>query len=661
MFPRKAPATRPSARPAGFPLRGSSSPATTSASPRRRGSTIRSNQPGSSTLTAVTAITSASATWIAAFLPRARFPATISQCRGRRVDAAKSCSISGVPSVEPPSVITMTSGIRLWASNEARNSRICRASLRTVTTIANRTRRHFSGSLKRFVPIDSRQVGPLPWRGRPEGGVSPPDGPVPPEAGPQGATRGRGTEARRLGRRLRFVDQRHTATERAIGCVSDPPGERAGAAARNVVRAARTCLQPRDETDAPSLCRRKARSDGRPRLRGPARRRDGEALDPQAADLRQPRGLARPHRGELRPRGADCEGRGETPVPPCGPRDYRERAHRRQVPPDEERYDRRLQRPAGIGDSPRGSRSEPSVLRIRRRRFRRRLRRGPRERPRTRNLTGRFAYASAIHQGADCRGAGRGSPAPPDFGPGRGPSRSRSRGRIPSIPRAAPILRLDGRRRHPPRPQAEPRARPPEQAVRLHGPRGRGHRTRLPRDRATGARRSVRMDRARRPVGGRLRDPPRGACLGGSEGAREDRAGGVRPEVRMGPPGRTVPQNRPRRDGGSRGVKRLRIAFVASSDSTFIQRDRELLRRFAAVRDVRWTGIRSIPRLAWAVMRSDAAFAWFALDHAYGACRLARLFRRKSFVFVGGVDVANVPELGYGAHIDPRTAARSGH
>src|SRR2546428_9903850 len=141
---------------------------------------------------------------------------------------------------------------------------------------------------------------------------------------------------------------------------------------------------------------------------------------------------------------------------------------------------------------------------------------------------------------------------------------------------------------------------------------------------------------------------------------RAGRSGGRRTfESTHGTPGRTVPQNRPRRDGGSRGVKRLRIAFVASSDSTFIQRDRELLRRFAAVRDVRWTGIRSIPRLAWSGMRSDAAFARFAPDHAYVACRLARLFRRKSFVVVGGVDVANVPELGYGAHIDPRTAARS--
>lgn len=106
-------------------------------------------------------------------------------------------------------------------------------------------------------------------------------------------------------------------------------------------------------------------------------------------------------------------------------------------------------------------------------------------------------------------------------------------------------------------------------------------------------------------------------------------------------------------------MRPLRIAFVASSDSTFIRRDREILREFASVTDVRWNGIHSIPRLAWAVLRSDATFSWFALDHAYGACRLARMFRRKSLVVVGGVDAAKVPEMGYGAHIDPKVAARS--
>ncbi len=106
-------------------------------------------------------------------------------------------------------------------------------------------------------------------------------------------------------------------------------------------------------------------------------------------------------------------------------------------------------------------------------------------------------------------------------------------------------------------------------------------------------------------------------------------------------------------------MKRLRIAFVASSDSTFIRRDRDILKDFASIRNVPWRGIHSIPRLGWSVLRSDLAFSWFALDHAYGACRLARLFHRKSVVVVGGVDVANVPEIGYGAYLDPVVAARS--
>jgi len=106
-------------------------------------------------------------------------------------------------------------------------------------------------------------------------------------------------------------------------------------------------------------------------------------------------------------------------------------------------------------------------------------------------------------------------------------------------------------------------------------------------------------------------------------------------------------------------MRPLRIAFVTSSDSTFIQRDRDILREFALVTDVRWMGLQSIPRLAWAVARSDVTFSWFALDHAYGACRLARMLGRKSIVVVGGVDAAKAPELGYGAYLDPRVAARS--
>jgi len=111
--------------------------------------------------------------------------------------------------------------------------------------------------------------------------------------------------------------------------------------------------------------------------------------------------------------------------------------------------------------------------------------------------------------------------------------------------------------------------------------------------------------------------------------------------------------------GGGGHVKKIRVGFVASADSTFVQRDRSILQEAFRVRNIEWNGKRSIPHLAWAVLRSDVTFAWFALDHAYGACRLAELFGRKSIVVVGGVDVARVPELAYGAHLEPRMAYRS--
>src|SRR5256885_207980 len=106
-------------------------------------------------------------------------------------------------------------------------------------------------------------------------------------------------------------------------------------------------------------------------------------------------------------------------------------------------------------------------------------------------------------------------------------------------------------------------------------------------------------------------------------------------------------------------MKQARVAFVASGDSTFVQRDRSILLDAFRLRNVEWNGKRSIPHLAWAVLRSDVTFAWFALDHAYGACRLAEVFGRRSIVVVGGVDVARGPELGDGDPLDPRIGSRS--
>src|SRR5712692_5689017 len=115
----------------------------------------------------------------------------------------------------------------------------------------------------------------------------------------------------------------------------------------------------------------------------------------------------------------------------------------------------------------------------------------------------------------------------------------------------------------------------------------------------------------------------------------------------------------PDRDGGTRDMKRIRVALVASSYSTFVQRDREILREAFFLREVLWKGKRSIPKLVWSVLRSDVTFSWFALDHAYGACWLTRILRRKSVVVVGGVDAAKRPDMSYGVHLDPVMGRRS--
>ena len=109
-----------------------------------------------------------------------------------------------------------------------------------------------------------------------------------------------------------------------------------------------------------------------------------------------------------------------------------------------------------------------------------------------------------------------------------------------------------------------------------------------------------------------------------------------------------------------RRLRKLRVAFIGPDfTSGFVRADEGILKRHFRTRRVLWKGKRSVPALALAVLRSDVTFSWFALDHAYAACRLARLFGKKSIVVVGGVDAANRADLGYGAFLNPIVARRT--
>jgi len=108
-------------------------------------------------------------------------------------------------------------------------------------------------------------------------------------------------------------------------------------------------------------------------------------------------------------------------------------------------------------------------------------------------------------------------------------------------------------------------------------------------------------------------------------------------------------------------VKHLRVALIYLDEASFIETDRKILRAAFRLRDVPCKGKRAIPRIVSAVLRSDVAYCWFALDHAYVACRVARFAGKRCVVVVGGLDAAKRPDLQYGAHLDPAMSRRTRH
>lgn len=96
--------------------------------------------------------------------------------------------------------------------------------------------------------------------------------------------------------------------------------------------------------------------------------------------------------------------------------------------------------------------------------------------------------------------------------------------------------------------------------------------------------------------------------------------------------------------------------------SSFKEKDLELLGKHFNVRVIKFEvkNYRGYPgvlfKLLRAVFWADVTFSWFAGEHAMWAVRLSKILRKKSIVVVGGGEVANVPEIGYGLMLDPADA-----
>ena len=100
--------------------------------------------------------------------------------------------------------------------------------------------------------------------------------------------------------------------------------------------------------------------------------------------------------------------------------------------------------------------------------------------------------------------------------------------------------------------------------------------------------------------------------------------------------------------------RRLNVAYFGDLGIKFVRQDKEILERYYRLKVLQpprkvmdWPGF--FLRAMDSVRRCDFTFSWFAGWHSLPAVFFSRLYGKRSLVVTGGFDVANLPEVGYGA------------
>jgi len=111
-------------------------------------------------------------------------------------------------------------------------------------------------------------------------------------------------------------------------------------------------------------------------------------------------------------------------------------------------------------------------------------------------------------------------------------------------------------------------------------------------------------------------------------------------------------------------MKKQSILFVYIDYSTFVQADFEILSSFANISKYQFKPVKGLVRTGFELLkelifliflgyRYDSVFIWFSDYHSLLPVLYATIFRKKSFVVIGGYDVASLPEFKYGALSNP--------
>jgi glycosyltransferase involved in cell wall biosynthesis len=119
-------------------------------------------------------------------------------------------------------------------------------------------------------------------------------------------------------------------------------------------------------------------------------------------------------------------------------------------------------------------------------------------------------------------------------------------------------------------------------------------------------------------------------------------------------------------------MQKQSILFVYVNYSSFVKADFEILSSFASVTKYQFkpekgifrTGIELLKEfiyLIFNIFKFDSVFIWFGDYHSLLPVLFSKIFRKKSFVVIGGYDVSTLSEYGYGSFSNPVRAFFTRH
>lgn len=95
------------------------------------------------------------------------------------------------------------------------------------------------------------------------------------------------------------------------------------------------------------------------------------------------------------------------------------------------------------------------------------------------------------------------------------------------------------------------------------------------------------------------------------------------------------------------------LVVYTTQFSTFVENDVKILKRYFSVKARLSNSVKSMFRIILEISRSDVCFIWFGTMTTAIVVFFAKLFRKKSIVVAGGLDVAKEPDIGYGLMCRP--------